>query len=198
MALHPARGFAHALDDATSIAEDKLLRIICLLTAAAMLFAAGGTAFADGSGDPAAVKKSDQGEYTDKDGNPTYKVQQDGTVDWYTYSGYRRYHSECHVCHGPDGMGSSYAPALKDSLKTMSYGEFIATVASGRKNVNTAQENVMPAFGNNPNVTCYLDDIYVYLRARANDAVARVRPAKHEDKTAAYTKAEDSCMGTKQ
>ena len=173
------------------------MRIICLLTAAAVLFAAGGTAFADGSGDPAAVKKSERGEYYDKDGNPTYKIQPDGTVDWYTYSGYRRYHSECHVCHGPDGMGSSYAPALKDSLKTMSYGEFIATVASGRKNVSTAQENVMPAFGDNPNVTCYLDDLYVYLRARANDAVARVRPAKHEDKPAAYTKAEDSCMATK-
>ena len=90
------------------------MRIICLLTAAAVLFAAGGMAFADGSGDPAAVKKSEQGEYYDKDGNPTYKIQPDGTVDWYTYSGYRRYHSECHVCHGPDGMGSSYAPALKE------------------------------------------------------------------------------------
>ncbi|MGA8901018.1 c-type cytochrome, methanol metabolism-related [Bradyrhizobium sp.] len=170
--------------------------MICLLTAAAVMLAAGGIAFADGSGDPAAVK-SENGKYFDKDGNPTYKIQQDGTVDWYTYSGYRRYHSECHVCHGPDGMGSSYAPALKDSLKTMSYGEFLATVASGRKNVNTAQENVMPAFGNNPNVTCYLDDIYVYLRARANDAVGRVRPAKHEDKPPAFTKAEDSCMGNK-
>jgi methanol metabolism-related c-type cytochrome len=170
--------------------------MICLLTAAAVMLAAGGIAFADGSGDPAAVK-SENGKYFDKDGNPTYKIQQDGTVDWYTYSGYRRYHSECHVCHGPDGMGSSYAPALKDSLKTMSYGEFLATVASGRKNVSTAQENVMPAFGNNPNVTCYLDDIYVYLRARANDAVGRVRPAKHEDKPPAFTKAEDSCMGNK-
>lgn len=174
------------------------MRIICLVTSATLLIAAGGMAFADGSGDPAAVKKLEQGEYYDKDGNPTYKIQPDGTVDWYTYSGYRRYHSECHVCHGPDGMGSSYAPALKDSLKTMSYGEFISIVASGRKNVNTAQENVMPSFGNNPNVTCYLDDIYVYLRARANDAVARVRPAKHEDKPAAYTKAEDSCMAAKQ
>jgi methanol metabolism-related c-type cytochrome len=172
------------------------LRIIILATAAAVLIAAGGMAFADGSGEPAAVK-SENGKYLDKDGNPTYKIQADGTVDWYTYSGYRRYHSECHVCHGPDGMGSSYAPALKDSLKTMSYGEFLATVASGRKNISTAQENVMPAFGNNPNVTCYLDDLYVYLRARGNDAVARVRPAKHEDKSPAYTKAENSCMGTK-
>jgi hypothetical protein len=70
-------------------------------------------------------------------------------------------------------------------------------VASGRKNVNTAQENVMPAFGDNPNVACYMDDIYVYLRARADDAVPRGRPAKHEDKSPAYAKAEDSCMGNK-
>ena len=172
------------------------MRIICLATAAIMLIAAGGIAFADGSGDPAAVKSED-GKYLDKQGNPTYKVQADGTVDWYTYSGYRRYHSDCHVCHGPDGMGSSYAPALKDTLKTMSYGDFLSTVASGRKNVNTAQENVMPAFGDNPNVACYMDDLFVYLRARANDAVGRVRPAKHEDKSPAYTEAENSCMGTK-
>jgi methanol metabolism-related c-type cytochrome len=180
----------------TSTAEDKLLRIICLVTAATVLIAAGGMAFADGPGDPAAVKSED-GKYLDKQGNPTYKIQADGTVDWYTYSGYRRYHSECHVCHGPDGMGSSYAPALKDSLKTMGYGDFLSIVASGRKNVNTAQENVMPAFGANPNVACYMDDIYVYLRARANDALGRVRPAKHEDKSPAYAAAENSCMGTK-
>jgi len=189
-------GFAYAPGDAPSIIEDGLLRIICLVAAATILLAVGGNAFADGSGDPTAVKDED-GKYLDKQGNPTYKVQADGTVDWYTYSGYRRYHSDCHVCHGPDGMGSSYAPALKDSLKTMNYGDFLATVASGRKNVNTAQENVMPAFGDNPNIACHMDDIYVYLRARANDAVGRVRPAKHEDKTKAYADAEDSCMGIK-
>src|ERR1700747_1263525 len=164
------------------------------MAAAAMLIAAGGIAFADGSGDPTAVKSED-GKYLDKEGNPTYKIQADGTVDWYTYSGYRRYHSDCHVCHAPDGMGSSYAPALKDSLKTMSYGDFLAIVASGRKNVSTAQENVMPAFGDNPNVACYMDDIYVYLRARANDALGRVRPAKPEDKAKAYGEGESGCMG---
>ena len=94
-------------------------------------------------------------------------------------------------------MGSTYAPALKDSLKTMSYADFMGVVASGRKNVSTSQENVMPAFGDNPNVACYMDDLYVYLRARANDAVERVRPAKHEDKSEAYGKAEDACMGNK-
>jgi methanol metabolism-related c-type cytochrome len=187
-------GSSHAPGDVASTVEDRLLRIIYLIAAAIMLGAASGIAFADGSGDPTAVKSED-GKYLDKEGNPTYKVQADGTVDWYTYSGYRRYHSECHVCHGPDGMGSSYAPALKDSLKTMSYGDFMGVVASGRKNVTTSQENVMPAFGDNPNVACYMDDLYIYLRARANDAVGRVRPAKHEDKSKAYTDAEKSCMG---
>jgi hypothetical protein len=37
----------------------------------------------------------------------------------------------------------------------------------------------------------------VYLRARANDAVGRTRPAKHENKSKAYTEAEDACMGNK-
>jgi hypothetical protein len=77
----------------------------------------------------------------------------------------------------------------------MSYNDFLGVVASGRQNVNTASENVMPAFGANKNVMCYIDDIYVYLRARANEAVPRGRPAKHEDKPQAATKWEDSCMG---
>ncbi|HME28697.1 MAG TPA: c-type cytochrome, methanol metabolism-related [Pseudolabrys sp.] len=151
-------------------------------------------AIADGSGDPKAVKDED-GKHYDKDGTPTYKVQSDGMVDWYTYSGFRRYHSDCHVCHGPDGEGSTYAPALKDTLKTVSYTDFIGVVASGRKKVDTASDNVMPAFGTNPNVMCYLDDIFVYLRARANDAMPRGRPAKHDDKSKAAADAENKCLG---
>jgi len=170
------------------------LRIICLVAAATILVAAGGIAFADGSGDPAAVKSED-GKYLDKEGNPTYKIQADGTVDWYTYSGFRRYHSDCHVCHGPDGEGSTYAPALKDSLKSISYADFIGAIASGRKNINTASEKVMPAFGTNPNVMCYIDDLFVYLRARANDAVPRGRPAKRAEKPKAAEEAENKCLG---
>ena len=149
---------------------------------------------ADGSGDPAAVKEVN-GEYYDKEGNPTYKVQPDGTVDWLTYSGFLRYHSECHVCHGPDAAGSSFAPALEDSLKRLSYGEFLAIVAGGRQNVTSSTENVMPAFGNNKNVVCYLDNIFIYIRARANDAIARGRPEKHEPKPPDVAKAENECMG---
>ena len=89
---------------------------------------------------------SDNGKYTDKDGTPTYKIGEDGIVDWYTFSGFRRYHSDCHVCHGPNGEGSSYAPALANSLKTLSYSDFTNIVTNGRKNVDAANDKVMPEF----------------------------------------------------
>jgi len=59
----------------------------------------------------------------------------------------------------------------------MSYGDFLGIVASGRKNVSTSQESVMPALGDNPNVACYMDDLYIYLRARAHDAARGRHPA---------------------
>lgn len=168
-----------------------ILCVAALMVAVTSVF----PVFAQTPTDPAAVKEED-GKYFDKEGEPTFKIT-DGSVDWYTYSGYRRYHSECHVCHGPDGEGSSYAPALKNSVKTMSYGQFLEITASGRKNVNASHNNVMPAFGDNINVACFVDDIYVYLRARSVDAVGRVRPAKRADKPATAQQEEDSCMGKK-
>jgi methanol metabolism-related c-type cytochrome len=164
--------------------------------AALMLVCQQGAARAEGAGDPTPVS-SDDGKFADKDGNPTFRVKDDGTVDWYTYSGFRRYNSECIVCHGPNGDGSSFAPVLKDSVKRLSYGDFLATVASGRKNVNTANQNVMPAFGDNRNVMCYIDDIYIYLRARGAGKVGEGRPDKHDDRPDTFAKNETACMGGK-
>ena len=42
-----------------------------------------------------------------------YKIE-NGNVDQGTYNGYRRYGKSCMRCHGPDGAGSSYAPALTE------------------------------------------------------------------------------------
>ena len=151
--------------------------------------------------DPALLKKNaavkvEDGKYLDADGHPTYHVTNDGKkLDWYTYSGYRRYHAECHVCHGPDGMGSTYAPALKDSLKTIGYEEFIGILAGGKRDTQAGQEKVMPAFGDNKNVMCYADDLYVYLKARASGAMPRVRPSDKEDKPEAAKTAEKECLG---
>jgi methanol metabolism-related c-type cytochrome len=144
---------------------------------------------------PAQEKTEKDGKYFLPDGSPTYNVKPDGTVDWYTFSGFRRYHSECHVCHGPDGLGSSYAPNLTESLKTLSYEDFQTTVINGKKDVNAAQNKVMPAFGTNKNVFCYLDDIYVYLKARSDGAVGRGRPAKKDPFPQAAKDYESQCMG---
>jgi methanol metabolism-related c-type cytochrome len=145
--------------------------------------------------EPKKPAKEENGKYFDADGNPTYNIKEDGTVDWYTYSGYRRYHAECHVCHGPDGMGSTYAPALVDSLKRMDHQQFIEVIIQGRQNVTGNTQSVMPSFGTNNNVACYLDDLYVYLRARSEGALDRVRPNKREDKPQAATDAEKTCLG---
>jgi methanol metabolism-related c-type cytochrome len=165
-----------------------------VIVAALALSSRSVNAITDGSGDPAAVT-SDDGKWSDKAGNPTYKVEPDGTVDWYTYVGFTRYSAECLRCHGPDGLGSTYAPALSDSMKQLSYTDFYAIVAGGKKNVSAAQDLVMPALGENRNVMCYIDAIYTYLRARADGAVGRGRPAKRAAKPASFTKAEDECMG---
>jgi methanol metabolism-related c-type cytochrome len=164
------------------------VRIDCrtfALVAVAMMLALA-SAHAEAPGDPA-VASSDNGKYLDKDGSPTYKIGEGGMVDWYTYSGYRRYHSDCHVCHGPNGDGSSYAPALANSLKSMNYSDFVEVVTNGRKNVNQASDNVMPSFATNVN----------YLRARANNVIPGGRPPSHEDKPEAAKQAETSCTGTK-
>lgn len=140
------------------------------------------------------VASSEDGKYFDADDNPTYKISEDGTVDWFTYSGFRRYHSECHVCHGPDALGSSFAPGLAESLKTMDYEGFMEVVINGRENIGAADNSKMPAFGLNRNVTCYLDDIYVYLRARSDDKLGRGRPKKKEAKTDVTRADENECL----
>ncbi|QRM57550.1 c-type cytochrome, methanol metabolism-related [Sinorhizobium sp. BG8] len=165
-------------------------------TAAIVITLLGSTAIANADDKAAAaVASNENGKYFDAEGSPTFHIKDDGTVDWYTFSGFRRFNSECHVCHGADGSGSSFAPNLTKSLETLSYGDFLSIVAEGRKNFSAGKENVMPAFGENKNVYCYLDDIYVYLRARSVGDLGRGRPAKKEDKPAAAKEQEASCMG---
>jgi methanol metabolism-related c-type cytochrome len=156
-------------------------------------FAWGGAVLAEPPGDPKQVKKDEAGKYFDAKGNPTFNIGPDGTIDWFTYSGFRRYHSECHVCHGPEGDGSSFAPALKDSLKNFDYAEFYGIVVGGKQTLGGGSDKVMPALGDNKNVMCYIDDIYVYLRARGN-GLPQGRPPKKEEKTPQANEKEQACL----
>ena len=104
-----------------------------------------------------------------------YFLQQ-GKVDFGTYNGFRRYHSECHVCHGPAGLGSSYAPALMKSMEQMTFPQFVDVVVRGRQ----GRDNfVMPGFADNMNVLPYLPDLFAYLKARADGVIpGATRPDK--------------------
>jgi methanol metabolism-related c-type cytochrome len=168
------------------------------LGALALLFIVGqSVALADPPGDPAAVSQDkDTGEWKDKNGDPTYNIAKDGTVDFYTGTGFVQYGANCLVCHGPDGLGSSYAPNLTDSLKRLDYTAVFGTVAGGKRDVSSSQDLVMPSFGTNKNVMCHLDAIYIYLRARSTGALGRGRPDKVGPKPAGYSKQEDQCFDT--
>ncbi len=150
-------------------------------------------------------KKFEDGKWVLPDGSPTYNVETEGSgdslivkqVDWNTYSGWRRYHAECHVCHGPNGEGSSFAPALLDSLKTMDYAKFLQIVASGQRRNVGGTDFIMPALGDNKNVMCYIDDLYIYLRARSTGALpgGRLSADQRAEKPPEAKEAEEACLG---
>jgi hypothetical protein len=80
-------------------------------------------------------------------------------------------------------------------VKRINYAEFYGIVVGGKQDIAGGENKVMPALGDNKNVMCYIDDIYVYLRARGADAIQRGRPAAHEEKSPKATETERSCFG---
>jgi methanol metabolism-related c-type cytochrome len=140
------------------------------------------------------------GRYRDKDGHPMPVATKDYKVDWATWQGFRRYHDACHVCHGPNALGSTFAPSLADSLKTMDYETFYGTVVGGRIADRGGTKYVMPAFGEDKNIMCYLDDIYTYIKARSLNSEGKGgmppgRPNGREDISPEAKKAASDCTG---
>ncbi|HEX5078528.1 MAG TPA: cytochrome c [Geminicoccaceae bacterium] len=92
-------------------------------------------------------------------------------VDRAVLNGYRRYNSTCNHCHGPDGIGSSFAPSLID--RPLPYERFRQIVEQG----SASGTSVMRGFATDPNVAPHVRDIYAYLEARAEGRMGRGRPA---------------------
>ncbi len=106
---------------------------------------------------------------------PPYTVK-DGKVDMGTYKGYLYYGDACMRCHGPDGLGSSYAPNLTQSLTRLSKQQVEEIIINGKKEVNASSDLVMPSFGFNQDVVENLDNIYGYLKARSDGKLGRGHP----------------------
>lgn len=146
-----------------------------------------GVAFAQSTQNPAAPPAA---------GSTAPPAAKTGTVSdevaWTRFSGWKRYHANCSVCHGPDGLGGTFAPSLVNSLKSLDHDQFLEVVVNGKENAQLA----MPSFGADPNVMCYIEDIYIYLKARANGEMDRGRPTNQPAKPKAFAEAETACMGS--
>lgn len=85
------------------------------------------------------------------------------------FKGYQRYQGICGHCHGPDGLGSTFAPSLIE--RPIAYEEFRDVALNGRVGGTFA----MPGYAADPNVAPYLDAIFNYLKAR-HEGLGRGRP----------------------
>ncbi len=70
-------------------------------------------------------------------------------------NGYRRYNAACNHCHGPDGVGSTFAPSLIE--RPFDVETFRRVVLGGKAN----GVSVMKGFADDPNIAPYVDG---YLR----------------------------------
>lgn len=97
------------------------------------------------------------------------------TVDPDTFVGWRSFALNCQVCHGGSALGSTFAPSLLDRLnQRVDYARFLQVVENGY----TGQVGAMPAWHAKSDVMDNRDNLYRYLRARADGRLPPGRPQK--------------------
>lgn len=114
----------------------------------------------------------DNGE-VEEDSKFNYVVDEEGRVDESIMMGFNVYTGSCMACHGPDGLGSSFAPSLLRAAERRTFEVFAQTIAEGR---SLQPGMVMPSFGGDIRVMSHLEDLWNYLGARQQGDVGRGRP----------------------
>ena len=101
------------------------------------------------------------------------------TIPQNAYQGWKQFELNCARCHGEYGVGTSFAPALIVSLKdggtVPNEAAFIAVVCQGRK------DKGMPSWCELGLEMDKIQNIYAYLKLRADGKVAAGRPAVKAD-----------------
>jgi mono/diheme cytochrome c family protein len=100
------------------------------------------------------------------------------TLDGDTYQGWKQFELNCSRCHGEYAVGTSFAPALVVSLKeggTIPTKElFMTTVCAGRL------DKGMPSWCALGLEMGKIEQIYMYVKGRADGHIAAGRPAQRE------------------
>lgn len=102
-----------------------------------------------------------------------YTVTNGTELDAESYKGFKLFRNWCARCHGTYGQGM-VGPDLAESLNVISKEEFFDTVAHGKSGTIGS----MPAWKSNPKVMAGRDQLYSYLKARADGAIGAVKPKK--------------------
>ena len=101
-----------------------------------------------------------------------YKVVDGNKVDSQTLQGWRTWRAmACERCHGAAQEGM-VGPSLVDSLKVLTPDQFKETVLHGRV------AKGMPNFDGSKMVVDNVDNLYAYLRGRADGAI---KPGRLEE-----------------
>jgi mono/diheme cytochrome c family protein len=100
---------------------------------------------------------------------PLYTVVDGYKVDANTMKGFRAWRAAaCDRCHGANQEGL-VGPSLLVGMKTLSKQEFITVVKNGRL------DKGMQSFGNSPVVMDNIDQLYAYLKGRADGKITRAK-----------------------
>jgi len=114
----------------------------------------------------AASATAEEAEPPPYDGHIQCEIEGDPStcqIDLWLTRGYRAF-SQCQVCHGLTGAGSTIGPSLVQKLRQIDLDRFMEVVVNGYE----GQIGVMPGWGTNPNVMNYIDQLYAYLKARSD------------------------------
>ena len=106
------------------------------------------------------------------DDKPLYTVVDGDKVDANTLAGWKTWRAmACERCHGAKQEGL-VGPSLIDSMKKLSKDEFKKTLLEGRPGT------AMAPFNEAKTVVDYLDNLYAYLKGRADGAIkpGRLQP----------------------
>lgn len=96
-------------------------------------------------------------------------------IDLWLTRGYRAF-SQCQVCHGLTGEGSTIGPSLTKKLQEIDRERFDDVVTNGY----SGQIGEMPGWKENPNVMNYLDNLYAYLMARSDGVLPGGRLQRYD------------------
>jgi len=100
---------------------------------------------------------------------PLYKVVDGYKVDPETMKGFRTWRAAaCDRCHGANQEGL-VGPSLLTSMKTLTKEEFVVTVRDGRL------QKGMQSFSTSPQVMENMNQLYAYLKGRADGAITRAK-----------------------